>query len=1106
MKQFKNIIYITILFCMMPFISSCSDDEMVDSNNYNIKEGIPVAVSFNFGVSESKEVSRAASSYENVVQNVFVIAFNSSGSISSYKMEDDQKSDEHGGILYDGQNASRGTITDFYMQSGSGQRIFAIANVGTGYDNLAMATLTNFSGDLDDFLALSTTLNTQNATINRGAFLMTGELLNISGQPSIAVGTDNRFLNVGNSPTIYLNRLEARITFNIKVDRTEHSDLTFTPTYYRVKQYPTGSYLFPHEKTTTEAATENTWDYTAGGRASISDVLFDDPNNSDGSSSFDFYVWENRFTPKKKITSEAATTDAQAENMYALREKRLKDEDGQIDSNKPGQEYVLSDFEYANDNSTYVEIVGTLTYTDGDKTVTASATYTVHLGNTGNSSTNEWYNVEDLVNNYDTERNTHYTYTVTLAGVESMRVEVQEDKEVRPGVEGDVTVTNRTFDIDAHYGRAHFKLTRAAVEAGLSWSFYTPFQRGGKNFDANNYLVNGSVGSESDLSDKTELKTDLNNNDYRWVQFVINAEAIKSDGTAVPSDEFAKYPGQDAYSGGSGSNNPAPAFGGNGYHYSGGYGNTGYYSQNVKMYDVNQLLNHLYVEAKKTVEKDGAISQIFLDADGNPSADGTAEVTITAFVDEFVYIYNPEKVFYKAPGSTEDADDLVLWRRVVNGTNRTLSIAGNGRQYSPDGNTSWMETNITFSQRPIYTFYDNTNENVKTAWGTESIREKADDDTHDGMLLTTMPDGVTERNNNTSNGRDNTVNAIVRNNLRWSDVLHLEAENFGELKDSYNTIWYAVLGRNRDLNGDDIVQADEIRWYLASIDQLTDLWIGEAAIPNARLYDTDKYVSGNEVKAHHVASSSRESDGNVWVIWAEEGASRGGTSESKTYNGDYYDYRCVRNLGISLNNIDEEPEDYVTLGTSSYTNGYWWTGGDTFYEYFIDVSKLDPNTLRTGNANSILGSHTERTTDNYPSRRFAVIREGRYSTYWRANWSEGENSVQSESTGSPCPRGYRIPNQRELLLLTMYFGHNRENMSYNNLFDGNANDIFVCKTNYAYNGSYVRVNSNGSKDAYSGRPGFGYQVHSEDVSRSTFLLLNTPDGTFYVRCVRDVTE
>ena len=46
-----------------------------------------------------------------------------------------------------------------------------------------------------------------------------------------------------------------------------------------------------------------------------------------------------------------------------------------------------------------------------------------------------------------------------------------------------------------------------------------------------------------------------------------------------------------------------------------------------------------------------------------------------------------------------------------------------------------------------------------------------------------------------------------------------------------------MLLRNRDLNGDNIVQPNEIRWYLAAIDQLVDLYIGEYALDDAsRLY------------------------------------------------------------------------------------------------------------------------------------------------------------------------------------------------------------------------------------------------------------------------------
>lgn len=54
-----------------------------------------------------------------------------------------------------------------------------------------------------------------------------------------------------------------------------------------------------------------------------------------------------------------------------------------------------------------------------------------------------------------------------------------------------------------------------------------------------------------------------------------------------------KFPGEDAYNGGTGTNTPAPVYGGDGVS-SSYYGN-----RSVKLYDVNQLLNHLYVEASK---------------------------------------------------------------------------------------------------------------------------------------------------------------------------------------------------------------------------------------------------------------------------------------------------------------------------------------------------------------------------------------------------------------------------------------------------------------------------------------------------------------------------
>lgn len=139
----------------------------------------------------------------------------------------------------------------------------------------------------------------------------------------------------------------------------------------------------------------------------------------------------------------------------------------------------------------------------------------MHLGSTGNSSTTSWYDDVDLVNKYATERNTHYTYNVTITGVNSIKVEVTEDKEGRPGVEGDVIVAGgQVEDMDAHYGRTMFTLTRGDILDGLSWAFSTPFQRGMKVFNK----------SAADNKIEADLKTDLSLNDYKWVKFAINRE------------------------------------------------------------------------------------------------------------------------------------------------------------------------------------------------------------------------------------------------------------------------------------------------------------------------------------------------------------------------------------------------------------------------------------------------------------------------------------------------------------------------------------------------------------------------------------------------------
>lgn len=1098
MRKMK-LIYVWLLG-LVTVLTACADEEIVKT--YNIKEGVPVTVNLKFNVAASAVESRSAqdATVEQTVQRLFVIAFKRNGEVS-------------GKTYLESVNITgSGTVT-LDMYSGTGQQIFAVANPNSGVGTLSYEQLDAVT-NLDDFKALSSQLRTDKGetvslSVERMAFLMCGQLKNTEDGTDIAVDAQGNL--VGAADKIDLERVDARITFNVKADGSVkgYKNMTFTPKYYRVENIPQGTYLVPRENDYAETMTTGYASMQAAGK----EYYFDEAKReNDDCPYFEFYLLENRRQPAKRITSQEKETNySEVQNLYALREKRARTENT-VDGTKPGQVYVPGDFIFAPANATYVTIRGTLSFQDGTDFYHADVTYTVHLGSTGNKKDNgvDWSNDVELVNNYDVRRNTHYTYNVTITGVESMRVEVLEDRiEKRPGVEGDVIKAGgEVVDLDSHYGRAKFSLKRKDIQAGLSWAISTPFQRGLKVFDRRNYTVNaeeeGDVQTDiSQLENREGLKTDLSLNDYRWVQFAINQECVlKKTGEPVPPSAFAKYPGYAAYSS-TNLREQAPAFGSKGYHYS---GSTAIYTKDVVLYDVNQLLNHLFIEANKSD------SQLFLDADGNVSQTKDATVTITAYIDEYVYKYDPTKDFYKIPDTEVTSDELLLWKKVVNGENRMLHICVKGAQYSPDGNTSWAESVITFSQRPIYTFYD-PDSDVSTAWGTEfkNESEDAEDGTDKNLPATSsaLNDINWIKDNNTFyDGRKNTLEVLSQlPNLKWTDVLYLNDGDYGRLKDKYKSVWFACLGRNRDLDGDNIVDLDEIRWYLASVDQLTDIFIAEAAVPNAKLYSQN--ATSASVPLEHVISSTYHTGSAPWIIWAEEGASRGVYGDSGDKTSDPHTYRCLRNLGLSLKTIDSEVDDYVI---SKDESGNIITkdrvvnvgrGTVTYTERFIDLSRLEPNTLRAALTGGLLPQNKERDDNDRPYRKFAVLVSAEGSrgngSYTNASglYPQGTDSYISwnslynnEVIGNPCPDGYRAPNLRELML--MY-------TTYPDLFEnafGGTYSYYLCKTGFSFDGwpGYT-----------DGRPGFVY-IYESKAKYGNLKLIGDDDGTASgkVRCVRDV--
>lgn len=689
-------------------------------------------------------------------------------------------------------------------------------------------------------------------------------------------------------------------------------------------------------------------------------------------------------------------------------------------------------FTNANANSTYVEMTGTVSYQDNEgMLVNADVRFIVHLGYV---TSRNGQPVTADPNDYNTDRNGFYTYNVTVRGVNDIIVEVRDGNDQRPGYEGDVVYsTTDIFEFDSHYDRRLIKLNKKAIGTDMKWSVNTPFSRG--------------IHDATD--DDENIEQDMR--DYRWIKFAINKDY------GVANDKYVKYPGDQNY------NDPFPM--------SGTENNKSapYYTAypNARLLDVNQLIRRLQQEAAN-----GSSSIFFTDEDGEE------KVAITVFVDEHLYFNHP---LTNQPGE----ENRSLWKLTTDKEDRQLHIIAQGSQISPDGNSSVVNSTFSFKQRPISTIFNVDKEELTTAWGLESVMET-------GRMQKQEENNNLTYGSSTSNGRMNTLDIILgsghTNVVHWTDVLNTDYHY--SLNSGYEDPVHACLLRNRDLNGDNIIQSNEIRWYLAAIDQLTDIYIGEYALDEkSRLYPSNPADRENQVRWHYISSSANGS--NAWILWAEEGASRG--AHNATNAGTYFSYRCARNLGLKLDAPDDEPEDLIHVTEEM--------GGS----YLIDATNLNVKSRRTNYEVNPLPAHNERSANNLPYAKFRVHKdafnpkgETPFVDTWNAWPSEDEwndwpwNSYQ---TVNPYPPGYRIPNQRELLIMTTRMPETAW-PTFKDSYRAQSAQIkpdYVCQTSFSLNGTAPYENGK--------REGFLW-----DSDSGVFFLQNSTDEEGYVRPVQDVKE
>lgn len=273
-----------------------------------------------------------------------------------------------------------------------------------------------------------------------------------------------------------------------------------------------------------------------------------------------------------------------------------------------------------------------------------------------------------------------------------------------------------------------------------------------------------------------------------------------------------------------------------------------------------------------------------------------SSVYVTCFVDENYY---PDK----------------NWTEYVNKSEPRRMYFANELFVSADGQSSFARAKYVVSQKSIWTFYKL--DPALKPFGLESVSEEKAQGVN-----------VVSGTNRLEEPWDGRASAISNN--RNKGFYASSTKSTGK-QDIYKDAYKACMSRNRDEDGDGTINENEIKWYLASVDQYKGMWAGEEAFDaDARLFkatesewtdlktafDSNGGNNNGALKKWHYFTCSHAD-----TFWAEEGCATG-TDGSATM------VRCIRTLASNSDGLES---------------------AETYYSYKDDVVELKLNdvALRT---------------------------------------------------------------------------------------------------------------------------------------------------------------
>lgn len=300
---------------------------------------------------------------------------------------------------------------------------------------------------------------------------------------------------------------------------------------------------------------------------------------------------------------------------------------------------------------------------------------------------------------------------------------------------------------------------------------------------------------------------------------------------------------------------------------------------------------------------------------------------VAAYVDEYFY---------------EDETDLI---RFINAPDRELTLA-TSVSTSPDGMSSFTQTPIfSIRQRSIKTPYDIAALPAGfIPFGVELYEETAAAAFGDSM------------NSSLNYGWSNSVSRLSTDGTSdWSSYVNETANvHVGNSLPVAPMVidkgHYQCLSRNRDLNGDGKIDAEEVRWYLPAKEQANILWYGASLLTAAEMFDNNKTYWSSTY-------SNR-----TW--WALEGTAFNANDNFPSL------VRCVRTL------IPDDSSASIKSYTAETTQVFNHTGSSVEDGISIQVAGLNTNDqliVRDVNTSYQIGEYDSHYTndgvnDKLPSR------------------------------------------------------------------------------------------------------------------------------------------